>query len=124
MVKGAPYHFLARVNFWTQCCTYLQLLTYRLNKCFNYNIFLFRTDWASAKTVLGDANFLKALQEYDTDNISDKLINQLKPYIEDPDFNPQKVATQSKVAKSMCMWVRAVHSYSLVYRIVEPKRKK
>jgi dynein heavy chain len=52
------------------------------------------------------------------------MINQLKPYIENPDFNPQKVATQSKVAKSMCMWVRAVHSYSLVYRIVEPKRKK
>lgn len=85
---------------------------------------MFRTDWTSAKIVLGDPNFLKALQEYDTDSISDKMINQLKPYIEDPDFNPQKVATQSKVAKSMCMWVRAVHSYYLVYRIVEPKRKK
>ncbi|XP_026818275.1 dynein heavy chain 6, axonemal-like [Rhopalosiphum maidis] len=83
-----------------------------------------KTDWTSAKTLLGDTNFLKVLQEYDTDSISDKMINQLKPYIEDPDFNPQKVATQSKVAKSMCMWVRAVHSYSLVYRIVEPKRKR
>lgn len=87
-------------------------------------LFLFRTDWATAKVVLGDSNFLKTLQEYDTDNIHDKMINQLKPYIENPDFNPVKVATQSKVAKSMCMWVRAVHSYALVYRIVEPKRKK
>lgn len=87
-------------------------------------LFCFRTDWTTAKVVLGDTNFLKTLQEYDTDHISDTMINELKPYIENPDFNPQKVATQSKVARSMCMWVRAVHSYALVYRIVEPKRKK
>lgn len=87
-------------------------------------LYLFRTDWASAKIVLGNTYFLKSLQEYDTDNTSDLMIEQLKPYIENPDFNPQKVATQSKVAKSMCMWVRAVYSYALVYRIVEPKRKK
>lgn len=85
---------------------------------------MFRTDWATAKLILGDSNFLKTLQDYDTDNISDKMITQLKPYIENPDFNPQKVGTHSVVAKSMCMWVRAVHSYALVYRIVEPKRRK
>lgn len=73
---------------------------------------------------MGDTNFLKKLQEYDIDSISDVMVNHLKPYIEDPDFNPQKVATQSKVAKSMCMWVRAIHSYAQVYRFVEPKRKK
>ncbi|XP_029341080.1 dynein heavy chain 6, axonemal [Acyrthosiphon pisum] len=83
-----------------------------------------KTDWASAKLVLGDSNFLKTLQEYDTDNISDKMINQLKPYIDNPEFVPKKVAYQSGVAKSMCMWVRAVYSYSLIFRIVEPKRKK
>jgi len=83
-----------------------------------------RTDWASAKLVLGDSNFLKTLQEYDTDNISDKLISQIKPYIDNPEFVPKKVAYQSGVAKSMCMWVRAVYSYSLIFRIVEPKRKK
>jgi len=87
-------------------------------------VVLLSIDWATAKVVLGDSNFLKTLKEYDTDNISDKMMNQLKPYIGNPDFNPQKVATQSKVAKSMCMWVRAVHSYSIIYRIVEPKRKK
>jgi dynein heavy chain len=92
------------------------------NNC--VNIIFHRPDWASAKMVLGDVNFLKTLQNYDTDNISDKMINQITPYIENPDFNPKIVATQSKVAKSMCMWVRAVHSYSLVYRIVEPKIRK
>lgn len=52
------------------------------------------------------------------------MMEKLTPYIENPDFDPKKVATQSKVAKSMCMWVRAVHSYSIVYQIVEPKRIK
>lgn len=85
---------------------------------------MIRTDWASAKLVLGDSNFLKTLQEYDTDNISDKMIKQLKPYIDNPDFNEKKVAVQSSVARSMCKWVRAVYSYYLIYRIVEPKRKK
>ncbi|XP_025191999.1 LOW QUALITY PROTEIN: dynein heavy chain 6, axonemal-like [Melanaphis sacchari] len=83
-----------------------------------------KTDWASAKLVLGDSNFLKTLQEYDTDNISDKMINQLKPYIDNPDFNEKKVAVQSSVARSMCKWVRAVYSYYLIFKIVEPKRKK
>lgn len=91
--------------------------------CYKYLCF-FRTDWASAKVVLGNSNFLKTLREYPKDNITETMIGQLKPYIENPDFNPHKVVTQSKVAKSMCMWVRAVYSYALVYRIVEPKRKK
>lgn len=52
------------------------------------------------------------------------MISQLKPYIDNPEFVPKKVAYQSGVAKSMCMWVRAVYSYSLIFRIVEPKRKK
>lgn len=92
--------------------------------CLNCVFLNFRSDWTTAKLVLGDTNFLKKLQDYDTDSISDKMINQIKPYIEDPDFNPQKVAIHSKVAKSMCMWVRAIHSYAQVYRFVEPKRKK
>ncbi|XP_050530853.1 dynein axonemal heavy chain 6 [Daktulosphaira vitifoliae] len=83
-----------------------------------------KTNWANAKVLLGDSNFLKKLQEYDINNISDYMIKQISPYILNPDFTPEKVATQSKVAKSMCMWVRAVHSYTLVYQIVEPKKIK
>lgn len=52
------------------------------------------------------------------------MLKKLKPYIENPSFVPDIVATQSKVCKSMCMWVRAIDTYAKVYRIVEPKRKK
>lgn len=81
-------------------------------------------DWTSAKLVLGDTNILKKLQEYEKDNISDALLKKLKEYVEHPDFVPEKVATQSKVCKCMCMWVRAIDMYAKVYRVVQPKKKR
>lgn len=87
-------------------------------------VFTNRLDWASAKLILGDTSFLKKLQEYDKDKISDALLKKLKEYIDNPDFAPETVATQSKVCKSICMWVRALYMYAEVYRVVEPKRKR
>ncbi|KAL1130882.1 hypothetical protein AAG570_012123 [Ranatra chinensis] len=83
-----------------------------------------KQDWASAKVVLGEGNFLKRLQDYDKDNIPDATIKKLKTFIDHKDFVPDIVAAQSKVCKSMCMWVRAIDTYAKVFRIVEPKRKK
>ncbi|ERL87542.1 hypothetical protein D910_04933 [Dendroctonus ponderosae] len=83
-----------------------------------------KTDWAAAKVVLGDTNFLKKLQDYDKDHITDLMLKKLKTYIEHPDFVPEKVVTVSRACKSLCMWVRAVDMYAKVYKIVEPKRKK
>ncbi|CAB0012140.1 unnamed protein product [Nesidiocoris tenuis] len=83
-----------------------------------------KQDWASAKVVLGDGNFLKKLQDYDKNHISDVLLKKMKAFIDNPDFVPEVVATQSKACKSLCMWVRAIDSYAKVYRVVEPKRKK
>ncbi|RZF48033.1 hypothetical protein LSTR_LSTR002099 [Laodelphax striatellus] len=81
-------------------------------------------DWQQSKVVLGDMNFLKKLQEYDKDHIPDSMLKKLKEYVDHPEFVPDLVATQSKVCKSMCMWVRAIDTYAKVYRVVEPKRKK
>jgi dynein heavy chain len=81
-------------------------------------------DWASAKLVLGDTDLLKKLQEYEKDKISDTLLKKLREYVDHPDFVPDKVATQSKVCKSMCMWVRAIDMYAKVYRVVEPKKRR
>lgn len=74
--------------------------------------------------VLGDTNFLKKLQDYDKDHITDLMLKKLKSYIEHVDFVPEKVVTVSRACKSLCMWVRAVDMYAKVYKIVEPKRKK
>ncbi|XP_056004113.1 dynein axonemal heavy chain 6-like isoform X1 [Ostrea edulis] len=83
-----------------------------------------KTDWASAKVLLGDANFLKNLQTYDKDSIPDSMLKKLKKYVENPNFVPEKVEKVSKACKSMCMWVLAMDSYSHVFKTVEPKRAK
>ncbi|RZC39366.1 dynein heavy chain 6, axonemal, partial [Asbolus verrucosus] len=83
-----------------------------------------KTDWAAAKIVLGDVNFLKKLQEYDKNHITDVTLRKLKTYIDHPDFVPDKVGKVSKACKSMCMWVRAMDMYAKVFKIVEPKRKR
>lgn len=64
------------------------------------------------------------MQDFDKDHIPDIAIRKLKEYIQHKDFVPEKVATVSKVCKSICMWVRAIDMYAKVYKIVEPKRKR
>ncbi len=62
--------------------------------------------WEDSKKLLTDGNFLGSLETYDKDNIADKMIKQLRKYIDNPDFVPDKVAKVSQAAKSLCMWVR------------------
>ncbi|CAM5115591.1 unnamed protein product [Eretmochelys imbricata] len=83
-----------------------------------------KPDWAAAKQLLGDSNFLKKLLEYDKENIKPQILLKLQKYINNPDFVPEKVEKVSKACRSMCMWVRAMDLYSRVVKEVEPKRQK
>ncbi|VDK35198.1 unnamed protein product [Taenia asiatica] len=83
-----------------------------------------RTDWATAKTLLGDSNLLRKLVEYPKDTISDSLLKKLQKYVDNPDFDPAVIEKVSKACKSLCMWVRALEMYARVYRNVEPKRRR
>ncbi|KAI9538399.1 Dynein heavy chain 6, axonemal [Dissostichus eleginoides] len=84
----------------------------------------FKPDWAGAKQLLGDANFLRRLTEYDKDNIKPQILQKLQKHINNPDFIPEKVEKVSKACRSMCMWVRAMDLYSRVLKEVGPKRAK
>ena len=83
-----------------------------------------KTDWASAKVLLGDPNFLRRLKEFDKEHIPDALIKKLKKYIDNPKFTPDAVEKVSRASRSLCMWVRAIDLYAHVFRTVEPKRRK
>ncbi|KAI5628238.1 dynein heavy chain 6, axonemal isoform X2 [Silurus asotus] len=83
-----------------------------------------KTDWASAKQVLGDSNFLRKLTDYDKENIRPQVLQKLQRYIQNPDFIPEKVEKVSKACRSMCMWVIAIDNYSRVLKEVGPKQKK
>ena len=81
-----------------------------------------KPDWDTAKKVLSDTAFIKRLLDFDKDNIPPKVLNQIKKYIEDPIFVPENVQKQSRAATSLCVWVRAMDTYSKVAKVVEPKR--
>ena len=61
---------------------------------------------------------------YPKDDISDKLLKKLQEYVGHKDFQPDIVAKQSKVCKSICIWVRAIDGYAKIFRIVQPKRER
>ena len=79
---------------------------------------------ASQSTVLAKADkLLEDMQQYDKDNIPERVIKRIKPFIDDPNFTPVAIEKASKACKAMCMWVRAMDTYNRVVLMVEPKKK-
>ena len=73
---------------------------------------------------MGDINFIDRLKNFDKDNIPKSQMKKLKPYIKNKEFTPAKVEKVSVAAKSMCMWVHAMHTYDRVAKTIAPKKKK
>ena len=78
---------------------------------------------AAQKSLLNDTRFVKRLRTYNKDKLSAKIAAKLEPYLENPEFQPEKIAFASTAAEGMCKWVRAMVSYHHVSRDVEPKRQ-
>lgn len=83
-----------------------------------------KTNWANAKMVLGEQNFIGMLKDYPKEKISNQLLQKLQSYVNDPKFKPDIIAHTSKVCKSICIWVLAIDKFAKAYRIVQPKMVK
>jgi dynein heavy chain len=81
-----------------------------------------RTDWDSAKAVLGRSTFMDELLHYQSDSVPPDRLKKLVKYIENPDMAPAAVARVSRAATSLAVWVHAVDVYSKVAKEVEPKK--
>lgn len=82
------------------------------------------TDWATAKKVLSEANFIQQIKSYDKDNCSQSTINKVKKYVEAPSFKPEEVKKVSGAAAALCVWVHAIYIYANVAKEVAPKRQR
>lgn len=80
--------------------------------------------WDEAKRQLGNPYFLKQLITFDKDNISDKILKRTSQFCADENFQPDIVGRVSGAAKSLCMWVRAMETYGIIFRQVAPKKEK
>jgi len=82
-------------------------------------------EWSEAQKHLSDPSFLKQLVDYEKDTLlNDAMLKKLEKYIENPQFDPEKVGKVSKAAMSLCLWSRAMYSYGLVNKAVIPKKEK
>ncbi|KAK3235325.1 hypothetical protein CYMTET_54468 [Cymbomonas tetramitiformis] len=78
--------------------------------------------WVTSVKMVSDVNFLKSLKEYDKDNIDARIIQKIKKYTDDPDFEPEKIKKASTAAYGLCCWVRALEAYDGVAKVVRPKK--
>jgi dynein heavy chain len=80
--------------------------------------------WDAGKSgLLSDAKaFMASLIDFDKDNIPDRVIKNITPFIEDAAFTPAAIEKASKACTAICMWARAMHKYHFVALGVAPKR--
>ena len=83
------------------------------------------TGEAGKSALLGDAKaFMQSLIDFDKDNIPDRVIKNISPFMDDPGFTPAAIEKASKACTAICMWARAMHKYHFVALGVAPKRAK
>ena len=81
-----------------------------------------KADWNTAKMLIGDAQFMQKLMDFDKDNIPEPVSKRVRRYIDNPKFIPDEVGKVSRIGASLCMWVRAIDLYAKIFKSIEPKR--
>lgn len=72
--------------------------------------------WEPGRIMLSDPGaFLNSLVNYDKENMSETLINKLKPYINNPDFQPAKIITVSFIFCSIILFISIILFYNLKF---------
>ena len=82
--------------------------------------------WATAREQLlnNAAGLLQKLQNYDKDNIPERLIQAVAPLVQSEDFTPKKIAGASQACAAMCQWTHAMVKYHEVSKKVAPLRQR
>ena len=82
-----------------------------------------KTDWDTAKKLLGDPYLMDKLINFDKDHIPPRIMQKLNYFYDEPDFVPEVVEKVSAACRSLCLWCRAMKIYNTVSQVIEPKRK-
>ncbi|KAJ3048328.1 Dynein heavy chain 7, axonemal, partial [Rhizophlyctis rosea] len=80
--------------------------------------------WGPSKTLMSDMKFLDSLKAYDKDNVSPAIMKVIRgKYMDNPEFDPEKIKSASSAAEGLCRWVRAIECYDRVAKVVAPKKE-
>uniref|UniRef100_A0A8D2N8R8 Dynein axonemal heavy chain 17 n=1 Tax=Zonotrichia albicollis TaxID=44394 RepID=A0A8D2N8R8_ZONAL len=80
--------------------------------------------WKAARVAMARVDsFLDSLIKFNKENIHENCLKALQPYLQDPSFNPDFVATKSAAAAGLCSWVLNIERFHRVFCEVQPKRQ-
>lgn len=79
---------------------------------------------ARVQLLSNPGQFLKSMQEYDKENIDEKVVKRVGAIIDSDDFTPEKVASASSALVAILKWSSAMLRYHDLLKIVNPKRAK
>ncbi|XP_070211333.1 dynein heavy chain domain-containing protein 1-like isoform X3 [Littorina saxatilis] len=79
--------------------------------------------WEDARSMMMNEHFLEDLIFYDKDRIPNDIFEDLKTYLNNPQFQVEVMRNASKPAAAMCEWIKAIHQYSSIYRKMQPHLK-
>lgn len=80
--------------------------------------------WDKAKAVMSRMSFIKDLQTFDKDGLTEKMIRSIQKYVNHPEFQPEVVKKSSLACKSLAAWVIAINKYYEVVKVVAPKKQR
>nr|XP_004569740.1 dynein heavy chain 9, axonemal [Maylandia zebra] len=80
--------------------------------------------WKAAKVMMAKVDtFLDSLINFNKEKIPEACLKAIQPYLQDPEFQPDLVASKSYAAAGLCSWVLNIVKFYEVYCEVEPKRQ-
>ena len=80
--------------------------------------------WKAAKVMMAKVDaFLDSLVNFNKENVHENCLKAIQPYLQDPEFQPELVASKSYSAAGLCSWVINIVRFYQVYCEVEPKRQ-
>ena len=80
--------------------------------------------WKKAQEMLSKwKKFLDSLENYPKENIDPAIIEKIRPYLEDPNFQPEAIRGASEAAEGLSKWVIAVVKFDEVFKEITPKRE-
>ncbi|XP_075314376.1 dynein axonemal heavy chain 9 [Odontesthes bonariensis] len=80
--------------------------------------------WKAAKVMMAKVDtFLDSLINFNKENIPEACLKAIRPYLQDPEFQQDLVASKSYAAAGLCSWVLNIVKFYEVYCEVEPKRQ-
>jgi dynein heavy chain len=80
------------------------------------------TEWANAKKVMSESNFIQQIKTFDKDSLTAPIVAKIKKFIDMPSFHPEEVKKVSGAASALCVWVHAIYLYANVAKEVAPSK--